>query len=346
MVDEKDDQYDDHEEGEYHFSDDQVNYDMEPEARAAAEAPTARGRSSSTALIEFIQKRKGIIVGVVFVLLLGIVLKILVPTNTAPNTQITSVTTPATQPVVAKSQPETTPPPVQEQPVGTVTVTANTTPVQTPVLAPLEVTPPVAQQPSQQANTAQPSLTSQTQPPQQMAQPITATPVVTQQAITPVVPSDNKNMQDRLSTLEQQNAAIMNLLQTEYAQKIADYETQQTAARGKMEELTKRLNRIEKSLNEMTNLLQSKNGGGMAESQVVAVPAMTHPETPRNSYTVQAIIPGRAWLKSDSGETVTVAEGDLLRDYGRITKIDPYDGIVNIDNGSKIITLSYGTNVG
>jgi hypothetical protein len=60
------------------------------------------------------------------------------------------------------------------------------------------------------------------------------------------------------------------------------------------------------------------------------------------NYSVQAIIPGRAWLKSDSGDTVTVAEGDMLRGYGRVTKIDPYDGIVNIDTGGKVVTLSYG----
>ena len=65
---------------------------------------------------------------------------------------------------------------------------------------------------------------------------------------------------------------------------------------------------------------------------------------PKIAYAVQAIIPGRAWLKSDAGDTVTVAEGDILKGFGRITKIDPYDGIVNIDTGNKVITLSYGVN--
>ncbi len=63
---------------------------------------------------------------------------------------------------------------------------------------------------------------------------------------------------------------------------------------------------------------------------------------PKIAFTVQAIIPGRAWLKSDSGDTVTVAEGDALKGIGRITKIDPYDGIVQIDTGRKVVTLSYG----
>jgi intracellular multiplication protein IcmG len=68
------------------------------------------------------------------------------------------------------------------------------------------------------------------------------------------------------------------------------------------------------------------------------------PEVPKIAFSVQAIIPGRAWLKSDSGDTVTVAEGDMLKSYGRVTKIDPYDGIVDIDTGTKIVSLSYGLN--
>jgi hypothetical protein len=147
---------------------------------------------------------------------------------------------------------------------------------------------------------------------------------------------------DRLASVEQQNAAMVNLLQTEYAQKISDYETQNTATRGKLEEVTKRLNRMESALNQITQLLQA---GGRPSLMMGAPPSEpAKMMEPKITYSVQAIIPGRAWLKSESGDTVTVAEGDLLRNYGRITKIDPYDGIVNIDTGTKVITLSYGMN--
>lgn len=82
------------------------------------------------------------------------------------------------------------------------------------------------------------------------------------------------------------------------------------------------------------------------EERVSAMPAAPMKVMePKVIYTVQAIIPGRAWLKSETGETVTVAEGDVLKNYGRVTKIDPYDGVVDIDTGNKMITLSYGTNL-
>ncbi len=152
---------------------------------------------------------------------------------------------------------------------------------------------------------------------------------------------------DRVKAVEDHNAAIMNLLQTEYAQKMSELEMQSNLVRGKMDEMAKRVNRIESSLNQITQLLQ-QNAPSANKSQATnmeSTPMMpVRSAVPRVTYSVQAIIPGRAWLKADTGDTVTVAEGDTLRDYGRIAKIDPYDGVVEIDTGNKIIALSYGMN--
>lgn len=53
-------------------------------------------------------------------------------------------------------------------------------------------------------------------------------------------------------------------------------------------------------------------------------------------YYVQAIIPGRAWLMSERGATVTVAEGVNLKDYGRILSIDAKAGEVTTSSGKTI----------
>ena len=120
---------------------------------------------------------------------------------------------------------------------------------------------------------------------------------------------------------------------------------QNTLMRSKLDELNKRLNRIESSLNQATQLLEQgqASAGKPGLEPLATVP--TKAIEPKITYTVQAIIPGRAWLKSESGDTVTVAEGDLLKSYGRIAKIDPYDGVVEIDTGNKTITLAYGMSV-
>ncbi len=54
-------------------------------------------------------------------------------------------------------------------------------------------------------------------------------------------------------------------------------------------------------------------------------------ETPE--YAVHAIIPGRAWLKSSSGQIITVTEGDRVGDYGTVAVIDAANGIVRTSSG-------------
>lgn len=53
-------------------------------------------------------------------------------------------------------------------------------------------------------------------------------------------------------------------------------------------------------------------------------------------YQIMAIIPGRAWLKSSNGATVTVSVGTQLSGYGTVTKIDPQLGNVVMSTGQII----------
>jgi len=154
-----------------------------------------------------------------------------------------------------------------------------------------------------------------------------------------------------VAALEQQSSAIANLLQTQYAQKIANTEMQNSETHTQVQELVTRVSTMELAFHQLTKMLADAKGGagpaGRAKNTGAsgwrsAGQQADHP--PRVGYSVQAIIPGRAWLRSDSGDTVTVAEGDMLRGLGRIARIDPYDGIVNIDTGTKTVTLSYGAN--
>jgi hypothetical protein len=373
MVDERDEQYDG-EEGEYHFSDDQVNYEADSDMAKTSAASTDPKTSIKDLIFTKLSQHRRLVIGsVVFLILIVVVYKIVMPTSSVPPTDFTETATPA-EPVVAAAQapkPVQAPviqpaPPPAAQPVSPQTV--QQPPAQAPAamaaaatqqpVAPIISPPPTA--PAGSATAPAPEAGAQTLSPMQQAQiammpqggNIPPTPIPGQNIpAMPVAETPAKNLIERLASLEQQNAAMMNLLQTEYAQKISDYETQNMSSRGKMEELTKRLNRMEATLNQLAQLLQSggrQAGGVMLVPQpgmMVGVPAepvkMMEPKT---TYSVQAIIPGRAWLKSEAGDTVTVAEGDVLRSYGRVTKIDPYDGIVNIDTGNKVITLSYGMN--
>jgi hypothetical protein len=173
-------------------------------------------------------------------------------------------------------------------------------------------------------------------------QVVTSGPVAAPGTIPPA-PLQSNDITERVAALEQQNAKLTNLLQIEYSQKISDQDSQNAVMRNKILELNKRLAGMESALSQITQLLQETASGKAMPVASTYMPP-TRVVEPKQTYTVQAIIPGRAWLKSDSGETVTVAEGDSLKSYGRITKIDPYDGIVQIYTGNKTITLSYGLN--
>ncbi len=370
MVDEKEEHYE--EEGEYHFSDDQVNYDVEPEAAAATKPVSTFTKDAF--LAKFTQNRRKILGVVSLVILIGVVYKILMPAAAPPSTDFNPAPTAAktAKPMAAPGEKSTAVSQPASTPVSPPTAAASPTVENKPVSSPMPAVenkpapstamqnqPPASPAAMTPPPTASATVTSPI-PPVPQSLPATAPmPPITQSTVqppgvanqtTPTVvtppPMLDGQAKDRITALEQQNTAMMNLLQTEYAQKIADTETQANAVRGKMEELTKRVNRMEASLDQITQLLQ-----GMSKSQASGVmggapPSIynvgARPAEPRMIYSVQAIIPGRAWLKSESGDTVTVAEGDYLKKYGRVTKIDPYDGIVAIDTGNKIITLSYG----
>jgi hypothetical protein len=338
MVDEREDRYEG-EEGEYHFSDDQVNYD-EVEAPKGTQSTTSMKKTILDKFSGLSPSRRMLLAGVVFVSLIAIVYKMLLPSSSTLSSEITqvtpvkvvqtTVTTKSVTPVIQSAIPVAQPITMQPSPVVTETpqVSATLPPngaIQPGSASPIELSQMPGSQPgSPPAQTTPFSTTSTSLPP-----PIAAT----------------QNVVDRVKAVEDHNVAIMNLLQTEYAQKMSEFEMQSNLVRGKMDEMAKRVNRIESSLNQITQLLQQ---GTPSANKSQAVPMENAPlmpvrsAIPRVTYTVQAIIPGRAWLKADSGDTVTVAEGDTLRDYGRITKIDPYDGVVEIDTGNKIIALSYG----
>jgi hypothetical protein len=57
----------------------------------------------------------------------------------------------------------------------------------------------------------------------------------------------------------------------------------------------------------------------------------------KKQYFVQAVVPGRAWLKAADGTVETVAVGDDLSGYGKVTSIDPYSGAVETSTGGSIV---------
>ncbi len=51
------------------------------------------------------------------------------------------------------------------------------------------------------------------------------------------------------------------------------------------------------------------------------------------NLSVHAIIPGRAWIRTPDGKTITVTEGDTVGEYGKVLKIDAANGQVVTTSG-------------
>jgi hypothetical protein len=344
MVHERDDEYEGQEDGEYHFSDDQANYEIEPEAtdNKPPSASVATAAPKTTAASGGPNKmRRPMIGAAVFAVVIFLVYKILSPSASLPASDFNQ-TTVATSKTVTKTKTV----PAKKVIVKT---TPMTPPVQAPVVAPVVTT----MQPTPAYPAAQPAapVVVQINP--------GAAPSMTGMPAAPEANSAQVSAEiDKLISLQDQNTKLINQFQAESAQKINEYQTQNSELQNKLQDMNSRINNLEATLTHLTQVLQNNSGGSnnsmmrnnnnMAaregQNNEAAPQMMARPTAsmPKSIYTVQAIIPGRAWLKNDNGETVTVAEGDILRNYGKIMKIDPYDGVVQIDVGGRIVSLSYG----
>lgn len=104
-----------------------------------------------------------------------------------------------------------------------------------------------------------------------------------------------------------------------------------------MIEIQHDFNTLNAGLNAFNEQLQSlretqrKKQKAIQKSSTPHTAVMPKPTNPQ--YTVYAIIPGRAWLRSHDGKTITVSEGDTIKEYGKVLKIDAGEGIVVTSSG-------------
>jgi hypothetical protein len=340
-------------ESEYHFSDDDVSYEVEPETVKPAVTNT-----KEKWLARF-KSRRIVISVVVFLILIFVVYKMIAP-STPPATDISAVSrpvtvaaapvqqTPATLPqqAVVQNPVVATPPPAYPQQVQSPVVTqaAMQAPVTMPTSTPTNNVAMTNQVMQAQIPTAPAQPMQPVQPNQAQAYPTTAPQTMQPPAnVPPGMPAQAPQVTPPVNQASSPGSALAQASQTmaaqvdaQYAQKLNDYETQNKALENQVQVLNNRVASMEAQLNQLVQALTRQTQASTAENAPAAV-VDTHA-----AYNVQAIIPGRAWLRSDNGETVTVAEGDMVRGLGRVTKIDPYDGVVEINTGNKIISLSYG----
>lgn len=370
MQNDRDEKYEGQEESEYHFSDEEVNYEVEP---GSTEEPIAGPAKETSAPVtkttaQGIPRSKMLLSLGIFLVLFMVVYKMVAPSSQTPSTDITPAAPVATAtktmaPVANTKMPaQPTTMAAKAMPAMAPAVTAQSpapqavAPAQMQAAATVNMPSPVATP----AQTAAPSTTQQ-MPASDLASMPSMIPV---QPTMPTVPSQVNVQQGqavtvgqpaidaKLAALAAENDKKVDQLQTEYSQKLSNYQIQNKALEEQLQTLSIRITTLESQLNQLMQVLsRTQSANAPAPAAVQPGQSLMSPPPPlpstveqiKTSLNVQAIIPGRAWLKSENGETLTVAEGDSIKDFGRVTKIDPYDGVVEINTGNKIISLSYGT---
>lgn len=375
MQNNRDDQYHGSDEGEYHFSDDESHY--ESDSGQSSNQPQYDDQDGDKGKSILRSRKKVIIIAVVFVVLASVVYKLISPGATIESTNIQSV---PVVPSVAKNNapvPEhvaqvaaTPEQPVSQQPsvepvAATAPANVTATPAQpsttTPeVMAAAPSTPAPQAAAPEQPNVipvGQPAMpttvaVAPSAPPTSANAPVSATPDFTIQTQT---------TDPRTAQLEAENAKLSNQLQAEYMQRLTEYQNQNKNIEQQVQALSTRVATMESEMSQLiqtlTQQFQAQNAGGPVMTTDVAAPGAATPTAlpasapmpeavvgpaPRVPYNVQAIIPGRAWLRSNNGDVVTVAEGDVIKGIGKVQKIDPYDGVVEINVNGRVVSLSYG----
>jgi hypothetical protein len=267
MAHERDDnRYDGQEDGEYHFSDDQGGYEIEPEITPAKVAPTAKSPAAAALpLKERLNQYRKPLIGIgVFILLMFLVYKISAPTSTVPNTDFAqnAGTIPSQKPVM-KQIPKPIKTAQQDfQPLPAAPTMSMGSPSAS---APAAAMPaPTAE--TEASNMPQTATTSAPPPPIPETVATSAPPVVVLPPNTtmpadayynPAQPNANLSPAEKLAALEQENAKLT----AQYAQKLAEQQAQNTALQNQVQDLTQRLASMETTLAHLGHLMQDLKPG-------------------------------------------------------------------------------------
>ncbi len=175
--------------------------------------------------------------------------------------------------------------------------------------------------------TARPKVTQMVAP---VVQPKVET--VTRVEDTSKIALNQAVVQGKLNDLEKNQAS----LQTQ----VSDLSAQMASMNTNVTNMMSNFKILNDQLAQLAVTLQNQ-----AKAAPVLTPRKTHPQarwdghasTQRSvQYSLQAVIPGRAWLISSAGDTLTVREGTRIARYGVVRYIDAKRGRVLTSSGQMI----------
>jgi intracellular multiplication protein IcmG len=144
---------------------------------------------------------------------------------------------------------------------------------------------------------------------------------------------------------------------SELTKKISAMELSQQNVRSEVDTVSQQVGTVNNNIDNLNNQIASLNqvistlSTQMSKQteEIGMLMARTQPKhiiktqvkstIPQFLYTIQAVIPGRAWLIGSNGSTLTVREGTKISGYGIVKLIDSMQGRVLTSSG-KVIRFS------
>jgi intracellular multiplication protein IcmG len=146
-------------------------------------------------------------------------------------------------------------------------------------------------------------------------------------------------IEGKLTQLQKQTETLQTTINNQKAMfqgQLSTLENNMSHLRSDIEDLKTNINLLTQQVKKTAELVAvtSKRQEIIGHQQVKKIQQLKR-------YFVSAVIPGRAWIQGADGTAQTVAVGDLIPGYGRVTSINAYSGTVTTSSGVKIY---YGIN--
>lgn len=153
-----------------------------------------------------------------------------------------------------------------------------------------------------------PQVAPATQAALQVMQPVTTTPVLNNEA--------QMNIQQQVQNNQQSIAQLQSQIQ-QLQSEVAQVTSSMSSLANQVQVLANEVRALnmERFIREGKKLIHTPMG---------------------RTYYLKALVPGRAWLQSSNGNTITVTIGDRLAGYGIIQVIDTEQGIITTSSGKLI----------
>ena len=166
-----------------------------------------------------------------------------------------------------------------------------------------------------------------------------ATPVMS--AMSPPVTNNAASLHDSVNLYNQNRQENQQLTQLEattqnIGSEISNLQDTTQSLQASIVNINSQLSQLNTALTTLTNQMQVQENRWSQLQKKQQKKPMPKPVVKQETYQTLAVIPGRAWLKSSKGATITVGVGTVVPGYGKVVMIDTQSGSVVTESGSII----------